>query len=200
MMEIESIRQAIEGHRPKRLSATAHDHAAVALILDASRSAADPSVVFIERSRHPEDPWAGHMAFPGGRRDPQDRSLQHVARRETVEEIGIRLTPGQCVGRLDDLRGRHSGRTLRMVISCFVFTVDDFGTLRMNSEVQDVVRVPLSRLTDHKNLVQVSASGTEKRLHPGIQVSACGEKVVWGLTYRFLSGFLNLLGHKLPDG
>lgn len=198
-MAIESIRQVIEGHRPKRLPAATLDHAAVALILDSSLSAADPSVVFIERSRHPEDPWSGHMAFPGGRREPQDTNLEHIARRETVEEIGIRLAPDQCVGQLDDLRGRHSGRTLRMVISCFVFTVDDFGTLRMNSEVQDVVRVPLSRLTDRTNLVQVSAAGPGNRRFPGIKVSACGEKVVWGLTYRFLSGFLDLLGHKLPD-
>ena len=28
-----------------------------------------PSVLFIERARHPGDPWSGHMAFPGGRVD-----------------------------------------------------------------------------------------------------------------------------------
>ena len=105
--------------------------------------------------------------------------------------------PFFCV--LRRLRVPSDVRRKKSIISCFVFTVDDFGTLRMNSEVQDVVRVPLSRLTDSTNLVQVSASGSEDRRFPGIQVSDCGEKVVWGLTYRFLSGFLDLLGHKLPD-
>ena len=62
--------------------------AAVALIL--APCDGEISVCMILRSEHPEDPWSGHMAFPGGRADTEDRNNLHTARRETWEEIGTR--------------------------------------------------------------------------------------------------------------
>ena len=47
-------------------------------------------VLFIRRSEQPGDPWSGHMAFPGGRQAPTDRELLDTARRETLEEIGLK--------------------------------------------------------------------------------------------------------------
>lgn len=49
----------------------------------------------------------GEVAFPGGRRDPEDRDLLHTALREAEEEVG--LAPGmvEVVGPLSSLVSVH---------------------------------------------------------------------------------------------
>ena len=37
-------------------------------------------------------------------------------------------------------------------------------------------------------------------LFPGIFLSKEDERVIWGLTYRFLTQFFSLFGHPLPPG
>lgn len=62
---------------------------------------ADPvDVLFIKRARNPRDPWSGHMALPGGRREAHDDDLLATAIRETHEETGIELDPESLIGRL----------------------------------------------------------------------------------------------------
>ncbi|NJK89114.1 MAG: NUDIX domain-containing protein, partial [Myxococcales bacterium] len=54
--------------------------AAVALCLKAEP---ELSILFIRRAQSPTDPWSGHMAFPGGRVEPDDRGPLGAAMRET---------------------------------------------------------------------------------------------------------------------
>lgn len=77
-------------------------------------------VLYMLRQTRPGDPWSGHVAFPGGKRDfDQDgHSASLTAIRETREEIGIDLTPKKYayIGRLDDL---VVGFGTRMIVSPF---------------------------------------------------------------------------------
>jgi len=43
------------------------------------------------------------MSFPGGGREPIDADLQATAIREADEEIGLRPTDADVVGRIDDI-------------------------------------------------------------------------------------------------
>ena len=57
--------------------------AAVAAILrDGGADGAE--VLFILRAESDRDPWSGHIAFPGGRREPDDGSLLTTAIRSSA--------------------------------------------------------------------------------------------------------------------
>ena len=170
-------------------------NAAVALILDSAASTNDPDIVFIERARVLGDPWSGHIAFPGGRREPGDQLSLDTAVRETEEEIGVDLSAGQLLGQLDDLTGRRSHH---LVVSCFVFMMSSVGPFRQNHEVADVFTLPISRLLETKRQTEVQYEAWQGQVFPAIRLSDHEEPIVWGLTYRFLENFFTLLGHQLP--
>ncbi|HEY8429403.1 MAG TPA: CoA pyrophosphatase [Sandaracinaceae bacterium] len=140
-----------------------------------------PEILLIRRAEHPGDPWSGHMAFPGGRFDPDDRSLEQTAVRETAEEIGLDLRAhGELVARLDDVPTHTSG----LVVRPFVWHVADVPPLVPNHEVADVLWVDLESLVrgERDTTFELEWKGQRHRF-PAYQV---GDRVVWGLTYRML--------------
>src|SRR5687767_5021478 len=76
--------------------------AAVALVV---RAGEQLDVLLIKRAKRDGDPWSGHMALPGGRRDASDESLLDTAVRETEEETGVELQSRVVhLGRLEEVR------------------------------------------------------------------------------------------------
>src|SRR5699024_12509282 len=49
----------------------------------------------------------GEVAFPGGRRDPEDQDLIRTALRETHEEVGVTPDLVEVVGPLSEVISRH---------------------------------------------------------------------------------------------
>jgi 8-oxo-dGTP pyrophosphatase MutT (NUDIX family) len=196
MPRIDEVRAALAHHRPITRSAPAR--AAVAMVLRPDASACG-EVLLIERARKAGDPWSGHMAFPGGRQDPEDDSPRVTAERETLEEVGMDLAPAELLGQLDDLEGRHAGRPAGLVISAFVYHLPEAPRLVPNEEVETAFWVPLAELlaparhVDYRFRHELGAFTM-----PGIRVGAAEPHVVWGLTYRFLERFFELLGRPLP--
>jgi 8-oxo-dGTP pyrophosphatase MutT (NUDIX family) len=186
------VRHALSRHTPRVLDA--RRRAAVAMVLHEWSSG--PEVLFIERARHPTDPWSGHMAFPGGRVDPGDAGPQAAAERETREELGVDLAHAEPLGRLDDLRAGIRV-VAPLILSAFVYRIDERPELRPNYEVASAFWVPVAALLDPTR--HVGWRWGPARL-PGILVGQPDRHVVWGLTYQLLEGFFRVVGRPLPGG
>jgi 8-oxo-dGTP pyrophosphatase MutT (NUDIX family) len=190
MLPLDDLRRALATHEPHLLDA--RKRAAVAVVVhDAPRG---PELLFIERARHPGDPWSGQMAFPGGRVDPDDADARAAAERETREEVGLSLAGAERLGRLDDL---HAGIRVvaPLVLSAFVYRIDAPPALVPNHEVADTLWVPVDLLLDPGRHVGHRWGPAR---WPGILVGEPDRHVVWGLTYRLLHGLFGLAGRALP--
>ncbi|KAH8704234.1 hypothetical protein BGW36DRAFT_370931 [Talaromyces proteolyticus] len=84
----------------------------------------DPEVLFIKRASRIGDRWTGHVALPGGKRDPEDADDKGTAIREAWEEIGLDLDVEEAipVGNLPERVVKTSfGRLPLMVLCPFIF-------------------------------------------------------------------------------
>lgn len=186
---LDTILARVASHEPQRDRPGAGFHAATAVVLTEE---AEPSLIVIRRASRDGDPWSGHAALPGGRREPGDPDLAATARRETAEEVGVEL--GQPVGRLDDIGGRtHTG-----VVSPFVFTLPARVPLApAPAEVAAAHWVPLRVLTDpahrsrhpSRHVGPWPAWSWRTGLEPPLD-----DLVIWGLTHRTLRNFLEIAG------
>lgn len=170
-------------------------HASVAMLLRDADGHAPPEVLFIKRAERGDDPWSGHMAFPGGRRQAEDPSLFDAAVRETEEEVGLSLDRGLQLGRLSDL-GEGRIKQFDMSVSCFVFRTPQPADLTLNHEVDDTVWIPLDYLSDLRNIEPYRFPPDPlQRDFPSFHYDGYR---VWGLTYRLMADFLTLFGVTLP--
>lgn len=175
MIHLDAIRSALARVSP---SAGEEPQAAVAAIL---RQREGAEILFIKRAEHERDPWSGHMAFPGGRRDRGDATLERTAVRETLEEIGLDLeTHGHRIAVLEDVPTHKTG----LIVRPFVWAIDDPPPLVLNREVDEVHWVPIEPLMSgaYDTTFHLEWGGM-KHAFPAYSV---GERIVWGLTYRFL--------------
>jgi len=186
---ISAIRDELERTHPAGPGAAdaAFDgfEAAVSLLVRPHRSL---ELLLIRRAAKDTDPWSGHVALPGGRRDAVDPDLLATARRETLEEVGV--DPGQAGMLLGSLPivAPASRRLPRLRVAPYVFAVDP-PTLRLEErEVAAAVWVPVQALMDAEAAgeILIELEGGS-RSFPSLSY---GEYVVWGLTLRILDQFL----------
>lgn len=149
-------------------------------------------MLFIKRAEKEGDPWSGHMAFPGGHREPDDLGLREAAERETLEEIGLDLSRGNYLGAIDHQNAQPRGRTLNMLIAPHVFEIFDVVEFSTNYEVDEVVWAPVEDLLSNKlhDTETLPMAGTPT-IFNGYRLS--GGHFVWGLTYRILKSFFGII-------
>jgi len=167
-----------------------HRRAAVAIVV---REAADgPQILLIQRAEHPDDAWSGHMAFPGGREDPEDEGLLDTAIRETREELALDLRQaGRLLGQLAPLPAVARNRPVGMTIVPFVFELTTDVEMICSDEVAAAVWAPLDPLFHGRLRTTHDVDHEGARLQfPAHDVEG---RVVWGLTYRMLDSLFELL-------
>lgn len=148
-------------------------------------------LLLIRRAEREGDPWSGHVALPGGREQADDAGPADTAARETHEEVGIHVArTGRLVGPVEPV-WPQSARAPRIVVRPFVFAVPAETEAVPNEEVDAAVWIPLHELlgpgavTEH--LLEIEGIGP-------MRFPAFGARgyVVWGLTHRILTTFLEI--------
>ncbi|MBL4866904.1 MAG: CoA pyrophosphatase [Pseudomonadales bacterium] len=198
MITLSDIRTAIndQDHEPA-IHDTAASQASVAVIIAEGKT--DLEICFIRRSERDDDPWSGHVAFPGGRVETGDLCANTVAERETREEIGIHLVEDHRIGPLPIRQVARSASIQNMVLSPFIYHVgprDLISTSCDPMEVADVFWVPVKQLFDKESISEhtFNVRGSTIDL-PGIKF---GDHIIWGLTLRILGSFADIMGYELP--
>ena len=175
--------------------------AAVAMVLRAAGK--ETEMLFIRRAERPEDPWSGHMAFPGGHRNGQDANLCAAAVRETQEEIGLDISTAAMLGALPRQCPMTASRSL--IVAPFVFEVIGDPALTFNHEVAAAIWAPVAPMHRGDNAARsrLPFHGDEGRgtvAFNGFRLA--GGHFVWGLTYRVVQTFLERIDpayRRLPD-
>ncbi len=195
-IDLAHIRQTLAAKPAKLIDDPERGHAAVALILRPADPG--PELLFIERAQHPQDPWSGNLAFPGGRIDPGDSSARGAAERETLEEIGLDLIPADYLGQLDDIVGAY----LPVRVSCFVYSLksDAATPADLNHEVSKAFFFPLTELHNPNRQINAKIDWENGiRQVPAIDLLGPQRPLLWGITYRLTCQFLKKLGLTLAS-
>lgn len=185
MTALDSLLAALARRAPRTVHDPGRPEAAVALLL-----APDPDrLLLIRRAERHGDPWSGHLALPGGRRDAADIDLLATAIRETLEEISVPVERDWCRATLDDLAPVNPVLP-PILVRPFVFRLDHPPEARPNPEVTLARWVELAELAApgvHRP-AEVVVSG-RARLVEGFHLP---EGLLWGMTERILTPVIAL--------
>jgi 8-oxo-dGTP pyrophosphatase MutT (NUDIX family) len=130
---------------------------------------------------------AGQISLPGGKMEKSDKDLIVTALRETSEEIGVDVHHIRILGTLTNLYVPVSNYSIQPVIG-FSLSKPDF--VINNSEVDELIEVPLKQLLDSENCKtgQVEAG---KAIFEAPIYAINGHKI-WGATAMILSEFIEV--------
>jgi 8-oxo-dGTP pyrophosphatase MutT (NUDIX family) len=129
----------------------------------------------------------GQVAFPGGKRDGLEESLE-TALRESAEEIGIVPSDVRIVGAIDDV----STMAGRFIITPWIGLLPPDCTFRAEpGEVDDIFQVRLSALGDPRY------QATTKKHWGGnafdVPIITAGRHEIWGATHEITRNFLDVV-------
>ncbi|WP_339673602.1 CoA pyrophosphatase [Dasania marina] len=162
---------------------------AVAIILRQGEQGLE--ALMIQRAERENDPWSGQMGFPGGRMEKYDGGGMATAQRETHEEIGLPSNAySDCIGRLPDIIATPKKHLRPMVISCYVFMLEDEPDLQLNYEVASVVWLPLNYLANKNNRQAMQWQRGKQTVD--LPCYLYQGKRVWGLSLKMLDELMRV--------
>lgn len=158
-------------------------------------------LLYIRRVENDRDRHSGQVAFPGGRRDAEDKNAIATALREAKEEIGLQSDVVKVMMTLDDYVTSSSYR-VSPVVAIVPWPYDYHA---QPSEVGRIFSIPLKWLADPSNLEL-----RRRRLKRGdhivetdvIYFKRYDGEVLWGASARITVSFLRAIHRRqlvLPD-
>ena len=128
----------------------------------------------------------GDISFPGGVVDPSDETPLAAAFRESREEVGLDSKAVALLGQLDE-RETVTGFRITPFVGAVLGTYD----FEPNHEVGELLKVPLSALTDPAALsIEVrQVNGLPRQVYH----YRYREHDIWGITGQLVKDFLELI-------
>ena len=146
--------------------------------------AADGSLRIVMILRNPGGVHGGQIAFPGGKRDPEDETMLDTALREVREELGLVVPKQDVLAELPMEQTRTTG--YRVFPYLARITVPDQWQIA-EREIAELIDVKLSDLmrpgVDDK-MIDRFPTWTRAEQVSYYQI---GQHRLWGLSYRILN-------------
>ena len=182
------------------------DYFSSAVLIPLVKIAGQWEIVFEVRSK--DLSWQpGEICLPGGKVEAADANSAMTALRETTEELGLTFADIKLLGSLKCLVS-HLG----VIICSHVGILSDYTKICPNaSEVGEVFSVPVAFFLEHKPLVAemevatrpgegfpyglvptgVSKEWRKRSAYP-VMFYKYDSYVIWGLTARVITSFINI--------
>lgn len=172
---LETLHERLQAHTPRKAGLALPQAAVLLPIVERD----EPTLLFTRRAGHLKQ-HAGQVAFPGGKREPQDPDLLTTALREAEEEIALAPTRVRLLGRLSDVISLHGIR-----VTPFVGLIPADLPLRPQlGELDTIFEVPLRFFLDdrrsHTDVIDVDGV---LRYVPSY---AAEGHIIWGLSAMML--------------
>lgn len=145
-------------------------------------------LVLIVRNSYP-GVHSSQIAFPGGKVEVSDVSLQQTALRETREEIGI------AADKINVLRAFSSVYIPPSNFLVFPFLgicTEELNFIPEPTEVERILEVSLTDFLDEKN-VKLKRMATSYTVETDVPVFVVGDQIIWGATAMMLSELKEVL-------
>jgi 8-oxo-dGTP pyrophosphatase MutT (NUDIX family) len=186
MSLINQFTSRLQGYTPRKLGEGLPQ---AGVLVPVTRNASTPEVILTRRSAELST-HSGQVAFPGGKFDAEDLSLETTALRETHEEVGIPPEAVELIGPLSQVVSLHG-----IQVTPYVGLVPENIPIQPNlDELDSVFKVPLEYFIDKKpdRLDRMTYKGIALQV-PSYNYTYKNEQYeIWGLTAIVLVEFLNL--------
>lgn len=147
-------------------------------------SQGEAHTVFIKRQQY-EGVHSGQISFPGGKKDPTDRDMQHTALREANEEIGLDISSVRIIGKLSDVFIERSNH----LVHPFVGTIAQLNPLVPdNREVHKIIHVPVQDLVMHPPIEYFEFKRNGYKVN--MPYYPLQGEILWGATAMMVSEFI----------
>ena len=146
--------------------------------------AADGSLRIVMILRNPGGVHGGQIAFPGGKRDPEDETMLDTALREVREELGLVVPKQDVLAELPMEQTRTTG--YRVFPYLARITVPEQWQIA-EREIAELIDVKLSDLMHpgvHDKMIDRFPTRTRAEQVSYYQI---GQHRLWGLSYRILN-------------
>ena len=179
---LDSIKQKLK--QINLIEATQYKKAGVLILLLKEDKDDEYKIVFTKRSTELKT-HSGEVSFPGGKWEEADNSLYETALRESNEEINLNIENVTKLGNLNFLLSRH-----KIEVNPYVGYLDKFQEFEGNFEIDEIFTVPISFLSDSKNVTYKEFNRKDLKVY--IPSWVYNGNRIWGLTAMITADFLNI--------
>ena len=179
---LDSIKQKLK--QINLIEATQYKKAGVLILLLKEDKDDEYKIVFTKRSTELKT-HSGEVSFPGGKWEEADNSLYETALRESNEEINLNIENVTKLGNLNFLLSRH-----KIEVNPYVGYLNKFQEFKGNFEIDEIFTVPISFLSDSKNVTYKEFNRKDLKVY--IPSWVYNGNRIWGLTAMITADFLNI--------